>query len=289
MPLPLPAGIHYGVPEERYHADNLRDVPTLSRSCAHRLLTRSPLHAWQSHPRLNPAYVSPQSEAFDFGNAAHARVLLGVDLVDAIEADDWRTKAARDAKNEARAAGRVAMLAHELPRFYAMCDALHGFVRPLGLALTGGESEATALYQDAGVWCRSRFDYLPRDPAAFVLDYKTTRNAAPDAFMRAVWTYGYDFQAAWYSRALKVLRGAAPAGFVFIAQEKEPPFAVTAHRLSPQAFEHAEARCDEALSIWRRCLENNEWPAYEPVIHEVPPPPWSLDREAEMIFDEESV
>ena len=52
----LPAGLHLGVIEAEYHADPAPE-PSLSRSLAHTLLTRSPRHAWQAHPRLNPAWL----------------------------------------------------------------------------------------------------------------------------------------------------------------------------------------------------------------------------------------
>lgn len=287
----LGPGLHYDVPEDVYHADQLCASPTLSRSIAHKLLVRSPLHAWHAHPRLNPAFVpSPDSEAFEFGRAVHARVLLGEDIVERIDAPDWRAKPARDARDVAREAGRVPVLATQAWVIDAMVAEFEAW-RALDAGRTlraAMKPEVTALYEDGGVMCRARFDLLPDDPTAPVVDYKTTRNAAPDAFHRAIWTYGYDFQAAWYSRALKVLRGRAPSAFVFIAQEKTPPFAVTAHALTPAALEFAEARCDEALESWRHCLQANTWPGYPEHIHEVPPPPWALDREAEMIFTEEA-
>lgn len=288
---PLAPGLHYDVPEDVYNADRLCAVPTLSRSIAQRLLTRSPAHAWHAHPRLNPRFEpAPSTDAFDVGKAVHSRVLLGRDIVEVIDAPDWRTTAARAARDAARAAGKIPLLPAQAQIVADMVDEFRAY-----LALDAGRlfrasmsPEVTAIYEDAGVMCRARFDLLPDDLTAPIIDYKTTCNAAPDAFMRAIWTYGYDLQAAWYSRALKVLRGRAPAGFIFVAQEKEPPYAVTAHQLAPAAYEWAEARCDEALSIWRQCLATNMWPSYPPHVHEVPPPPWALDREAEMVFTEEA-
>ncbi len=288
---PLAPGLHHDVPEAQYHADALCTVPTLSRSIAHRILTRSPLHAWYAHPRLNPRFKPAESsDAFDIGHAVHSRVLLGRDVHDVIDAPDWTKKKARAARDASRAAGRVPVLPPQAQMIDDMATELEAWIAlDAGRIHRGGMSpEVTAIYQDAGVICRARFDLLSDDPTAPVLDYKTTRNAAPDAFMRAVWAYGYDLQAAWYSRALKVLRGRVPPEFVFIAQEKEPPYAVTAHRLTPEAYEFAEARCDEALSIWRQCLATNTWPGYPEHVHEVPAPPWSLDREAEMTFTEEA-
>lgn len=288
MAATLSPGLHAGIFEARYHADDLCAVPTLSRSVAHTLLTRSPAHAWAMHPRLNPSAQAEHTPALDFGRIAHSIVLTGTDPCKVIEADDWRTKAAQQARDEAREAGLVPMLRRDHQTVVAMTQALHRFLarHPARDAFYAGRPEMTAIYEDAGVMCRARFDMLPDDPAAPVVDYKTTRNAEPQAFARAIWTYGYDLQAAWYTRALKVLRGRAPERFILLAQEKAPPYAVTAHALDEAAFEHAEARVDEALSLWRGCLASNQWPAYEPIITPVGPPPWAYDREASMTFTE---
>src|SRR5512135_3837265 len=95
----------YDLPADVYHAD---PVPTgsLSSSGARLLLPPStPAHfRWaREHPR-------PSTPAMDFGRAAH-RIVLGVgeDLVE-VQADSWRTKAAQQAADEARAAGKTPLL-----------------------------------------------------------------------------------------------------------------------------------------------------------------------------------
>src|SRR3990167_3196210 len=78
--------------------------PSLSASVAHLLLTRSARHAWLAHPRLNPAWAPEATEQTDLGTLEHALLLEQDDsrLV-VVEADDWRAKAARLARDEARA------------------------------------------------------------------------------------------------------------------------------------------------------------------------------------------
>jgi hypothetical protein len=80
------------------------------------LLDRSPLHAWHAHPRLNPDYRHDDDTKFDVGNIAHKLMLgRGKDIV-VLEFDDWRTKAAKDAREAAAAAGKLAVLGKHFAR-----------------------------------------------------------------------------------------------------------------------------------------------------------------------------
>ena len=88
--------------------------PSLSSHIAHRLITQSPLHAWYAHPRLNPRYVEEDSTAFDLGSCAHALLLEGEDSIAVIEADDWRTKVAKEARAKARS--KLPRPSEKLPR-----------------------------------------------------------------------------------------------------------------------------------------------------------------------------
>ena len=61
-----------------YHADVGSPVPSLSSSIANVLISRSPLHAWMAHPRLNPDWrPEPWNKRLDFGTFAHKLLLEG--------------------------------------------------------------------------------------------------------------------------------------------------------------------------------------------------------------------
>jgi hypothetical protein len=97
----------YTMPMADYLADPC-PAPSLSGGLAHTLLTRSPLHAWHAHPRLNPNYQpSDATPEQDEGTALHAAMLENVDLVEVMDFLDFRTKAAREAREAARQAGRI--------------------------------------------------------------------------------------------------------------------------------------------------------------------------------------
>src|SRR3972149_6692059 len=102
---------------------------SLSASVAPLLLTRSARHAWLAHPRLNPAWAPEATEQTDLGTLAHALLLEQDDsrLV-VVEADDWRTKAARLARVQALAAGKPPLLARVLDALCVILDVGRGMI-----------------------------------------------------------------------------------------------------------------------------------------------------------------
>jgi hypothetical protein len=90
-PRPAEPEILDDVPPDVYHADLLHPVPSLSASLAHVLVTRSPLHAWVQHPRLNPDFVAADEAKFDVGTVCHSLLLDNSRQVEIIDADDWKT------------------------------------------------------------------------------------------------------------------------------------------------------------------------------------------------------
>ena len=254
--------------------------PSLSASVA--LLTRSARHAWLAHPRLNPAWTPTATEQTEIGTLAHA-LLLEQDesRVVVVEADDWRTKAAKLARDEARAEGNLPVLAHKLSAVRAMVSAAHEAIAASELAemfFRTGRVEQTLLWQDGGAWCRCRPDLISTDRRVFV-DYKTTGgNAEPDSWARGMMLQmGYDVQAAFGLRAARVLHG-VEADFVFVVQETEPPYAVSFVGLAPAFQEFAEQKRRHALTLWRHCRERDEWPGYPSRTCWVEPPGYALTQ-----------
>ena len=266
----------YEITAEHYHRDPVGPAPSLSASIAHLLISRSPAHAKRQHPRLSPDFVPEESDAFDLGTAAHAYVLEGGFNLEIIDALDWRTQAARAARDAARAAGKTPVLAHRFVLVQAMAEAAREQLarhaaRPI--PLTNGQAERTLVWQEEGVWCRARLDWL-HDDQRTVDDYKTCQNANPEAFTRSLFTFAYAVQAAFYLRGLAAVFGAAERTFRFIAQETYPPYALSVMALAPDALVLAEKQVLMALKLWRECLERGEWPAYEPRIAYADVPAW---------------
>jgi hypothetical protein len=255
----------YDIGEAAYHAD---PVPggSLSASGAKLLLPPScpALYRYRrDHPKV--------SAEFDYGTAAHKFVLdSGPDTV-IVDAPDWRTKTAQDARKDARARGAVPLLIGELS---ALADMANAIARhPLAGALFDpdhGKPEQSLFWQDAefGIWRRARLDWLP-DPRPrpgrrlVIPDYKTCDKADPDSIRKAVANYGYHMQAAQYTDAAIALGLDDDPAFLFVFQEKTPPYLVNIAQLDPEATAAGRARNRRACEIWRDCTETGIWPGYE--------------------------
>lgn len=273
-----PVGI-CDVPEADYHADPCPQ-PSLSASLIHILCTRSPKHAWAAHPRLNPNFKREEKDQFDIGTVAHAMLLEGRSAVEVIHAPNWRTNAAKEAREEARANGRVPLLAHAAADVEAMVEAAKRELAARNIQpplFTDGQPEKTLVWHEGDIACRARLDWL-RDDLATIDDYKTSHNAAPDQWTRkSIYQHGYDVKAAFYLRGLERLTGVR-AEFRWVAQEKEPPYELIVVSPGPDVLTLAERKVDYALELWKRCLESGEWPGYPQRLCWAELPPWEEAR-----------
>jgi hypothetical protein len=248
----------------QYHADIVADRPTLSASIAHLLCSSSPKHAWTAHPRLNPDFERQHEDHFDLGTAAHAWLLEGKDGIVVVEADDWRTKDAKEQRDTARALSRVPLLRKQHDQVRDMVEAAQKQLRELDVdppLFVDGKPEQTLVWEEAGgVGCRARLDWL-RDDRAAIDDYKTARSANPEKFTRTLFDHGYDVQAAFYLRGLEALTG-VEVQWRWVVQETQPPYALAVVAPGPDVLELAKRKVRYAIDLWRRCLERDEWPAY---------------------------
>lgn len=260
-----------------YHQDAIADQPTLSASVAHILCQQSPAHARASHPRLNPDFEREEKDAFDLGTAAHALLLEGRDGICVVAADSWRTKDAQAIRDETRAAGRIPLLAKDYDRVIAMVDAANKQLDQHGASprpFTAGKAEQTLVWDDSGVLCRARLDWL-HDDHRTIDDYKTTTSAELGWFSgKGIYNHGYDLKAAFYLRGVKALTG-VDAEFRWIAQEKAAPYALSVLTPGPDMLALAEAKVQYAIDLWRGCLLNDDWPAYSRSVATAEMPWWA--------------
>jgi hypothetical protein len=270
-------GIH-NLPADQYHADPC-PTASLSSSIASVLLDQSPLHAWLAHPRLNPAYRRDDGDSrFDLGSAAHMMLLeRREDRIVRVQADDWRTKAAKEARAEAQAQGQYAVLERQYADIVAMCSVAQDYLltTELGDILATGDSERTVLWQEDSLWFRARPDLLSQD-RRIILDYKSTASAAPDFIARQIGRMGYDLQAEFYTRGMQAVTGREDTVFVFLFQEITPPYACSLISLSNAYRAVGLAKATRAMGIWRKCLTTNNWPAYSPQILYAEPKAWDV-------------
>lgn len=288
-----PAGLHYGMPEDEYHADPM-DRPSLSSSLARLVLNRSPLHAWTAHPRLNPEWEPTEKKAFDIGRAAHRKVLgVGADYVaipSELLSDDGgvRTKPAKEWAAEAREAGLTPLKTEEVALIDRIAEAVNRKMDAMRMTLDPACSEVTVLNEIDGCPVRARVDNAP-DGKPYLIDLKTTRDASPDGCIRAITEYGLDVQIAHYLDTWRAATG-EDRTFRLVFVEKEPPFGcgvVQLYAAKPGASEDQMAvdwmadgrgKVAYAREIWRDCLLTNEWPGYPDQIATVGAPGWYRNK-----------
>jgi hypothetical protein len=283
------AGI-YTLTADQYHAD---PAPTasLSSSIASVLLTQSPMHAWLAHPRLNHNYTREEGNSrFDLGSAAHMMLLeRREDRIVRVQADDWRTKAAKEARDAAQANGQYAVLERQYADIVAMCTAAQDYMltTELGDMLATGDPERTVLWQEGDLWYRCRPDMLSKD-RRIVLDYKSTASAAPDAIAKQIGRMGYDMQSEFYTRGISAVTWREDTAFVFLFQEITPPYACSLISLSNAYRAVGQAKVARAMGTWHTCVKTNNWPAYTNRILYAEPKPWDLTQAEDESNQEEA-
>ena len=266
----------YNLSSDEYHRD---PAPTasLSSSIASILLDQSPAHAWLAHPRLNPNFAREENGRFDIGTVAHTMLLeRREDTIVWVDAPDWRTKNAREARDAARINGKHAILERYRAPLGEMVIRARAFIDTTELAgiFDTGDAEQTAIWQENDLWYRCKPDLLSADRRV-ILDYKTTESAAPDAFARQIGRMSYDLQSEFYTRGLFALTGTEPT-FVFLDQEISEPYSCSLMALSNAYREVGRAKVTRAMSIWDRCVKSNNWPGYTNRILYAEPKPWDL-------------
>ena len=264
----------FNLTSEIYHSDPC-PTASLSSSIANILLDQSPLHAYLAHPRLNRLYQRESTSRFDLGSAAHMMLLeRREDRIVRVQADDWRTKAAKEARDAAQADGKYAVLERQYADIVALCRAAQDYLNDTELAdmLATGAAEQSCLWQSGPHWYRSRPDLISADRKV-ILDYKSTASAAPEFISRQLGRMGYDLQSEFYSWGHEVVTGIKPA-FVFLFQEITPPYACSLVSLSNTFKEVGGLKLNRAVNIWEDCLETNNWYGYSNKILYAEPAPW---------------
>ena len=285
----LDAGLYTDLSTADYFAD---PAPTasLTQSLVKTILNQSPLHAWYAHPRLNPDFVRDEDTAYDVPNIAHRLILgRGRELVVLDQFNDWRTNAAKEARAEALAEGKLAVLGKHYATAERMVRAADEALAIRGLKemfhVEHGDAEVCAVWQEGKTWCRQLIDWLSHDQLIFA-DYKTTlESAAPHTLARKMVNDGWHIQAAMAERALAKLdvRNVGRRRYYFVVQEAFVPYALSVVELPETALTMGRKQLDAGIKLWTRCLFTDHWPGY-PLQTIVPDfPEWAeaqwLDRE----------
>lgn len=255
----------YLMPVNSYFADPA-PVPSLTQSIAKILLDHSPKHAWLAHPRLNPVFEADDPTKYDTGNIGHSLLIGRGKELQIVQADDWRTKLAKEAREEAAKNGKLGVLEKDYEIGLQMAAAARHQLDERGFdsAFTEeGYGELVLAWQEGPIWLRTMIDWL--EPQMFSWDYKSTKaSAAPHAVATRLQDGGWEIQAAMHERGLDALdpENAGRRKFRFVLQESEPPYALTVAELDEHCLTLGRRRLAVAIEIWKRATEKNLWPMY---------------------------
>ncbi|OZC59234.1 hypothetical protein CH276_22565 [Rhodococcus sp. 06-470-2] len=276
---PSKNGVYDGISDAVYHGDR----NSLSSSGARRILDESPakFRYEQDHP-------SAPKKIFDFGHAAHARVLgVGAELR-AIPPKLLASNGAASTKDakafiaEARAAGAVPLKPEEYQQVVDMATALLEHPIARNLFTSEGQAEQSLYYDDpiTGVRLRARPDWMTRPASRLLLvDYKTTASAEPEAFARHACSYGYHQQDPWYVDGVKAVGLDDDPAFVFVAQEKTAPYLVSVTQFDADSADLGRRRNRKAIDLYARCVANDHWPSWDRDVYPISLPKWAFTQE----------
>lgn len=240
------------MPNAEYHAQ-----PALGSTSLKILATKSPAHyKWSTtHSEHKPQ--------FDFGSAAHSWILEGDrDQIAVVRADNWLTKAAKEARNEARANGKYPVLAREFAAIRLM--RLNVLDHPVARLMLEPHSriESSIFWDEGDVTMKCRPDSLNRHA---IWDLKTTVSANPRDFGRTAHRYGYHQSADHYRRGVEAA-GFGVMPFRFVLVEKTPPFAVSVVELDEASLNLGAELNARAAFAWEVSNSLDKWEAYPELV-----------------------
>lgn len=261
-----------------YHA-----IVGASASVLKLMIEKTPAHVYAQYFDQSRKHRE-SSDAMKIGAAIHMAVLEPEKFAKtyAFLDADKRTKEGKSAHAEFEKLGMIALK----PETYEMITNVAESVLSKQLAirlLQDGHAEKSFIYDDAelGIALKIRPDYLiePCDkwPNGLIVDLKTTEDASPSGFCRAIFSYNYALQAAWYVDVFQKHFGTyMPPPFVFLACEKEAPFECGFYEAEEFVIEYGRKQYQSVLPILAECIRTNIWNGYDDGLAELQFTPWQL-------------
>jgi len=146
----------------------------------------------------------------------------------------------------------------------------------LGLGLK--ESSYVWVDPTTGLLCRCRPD-VSGESRNLLVDLKSSRDARPEAFSRAMAAFGYYRQAPWYLDGVNAVLGEGTVtDFVFVVVEKYPPYGVGVYVLDRRDIERGRRENELALKKLAWCYEKDQWPGYGARISPIGLPRWARNQ-----------
>lgn len=252
------------------------------------MIERSPLHAWQAHRLLGGGTGGTSTDAQNVGKVLEALVfnqpVEGEGSAFAIlNFDDFRTNAAKEARDDALARDKTPLLKREYEVHIAAGVIIKKRLADQGVVFEGGEYQKRVEWTCGltGANCKGFIDYYV---PGVIWDLKCVADASPRKVQRSFVDYGWDIQHAAYVDAIETLEPelAGRVQMLYAFAETEPPYAVHVYQPDGMMRELGENKWHEAKRRWVECLETNNWPGYFSGIKQITPLPWQMTAMEEL-------
>jgi exodeoxyribonuclease VIII len=143
-----------------------------------------------------------------------------------------------------------------------------------------GKSEQSffAVEPETGLETKCRPDFMLND-GSLIIDLKTTTDASPKGFQKSLVSFRYYVQAAWYLDVVEMSTGKRPDGFLFIAVEKQRPFATGVYVADEEMIKLGREHAMEDLRKIAEWQASGHYPGYSDRAEMISLPKWMLPKE----------
>lgn len=210
------------------------------------------------------------SESKGFGVAMHKYLLEPETFFDEFilaPTVDRRTKAGKETWNQFMETctneEKEPITASDFETIQAMTEA--ALSNTLVKQLLNGPKEEECYWQDpvTGEPLKAKMDCITTyNGKKYLVDYKTTDSCQDGHFERSSSKYGYQFQTGFYLSGIEATTQ-EKYGFIFIAQEKKPPYACRVYLCSDNYMEQGKAQFRNYLDLYHNCKLTNNWYGYD--------------------------
>lgn len=257
-----------GMPLEVYH-DSCCDGPSISSTGLRTIISKSPLHFWDSSPYNPQRAPREEKQHFALGSAVHT-LLLGEHgfrdkyVVRPEQWNDWRTNAAREWREQMLALGKTILTPEDLEKIRGIAQSMQR--EPIiQQGLFSGYAEASMFWKDAetGLWLKARPDSWQAE-MNFIADLKTISEASRESCERSIGEYGYAQQLGLVGEGVKALTGidVPNDGYILVFVETTRPYAVNLKPVDAGAIWKGRALNRKAIRIAAECFKTGDWPSY---------------------------
>ncbi len=140
------------------------------------------------------------------------------------------------------------------------------------------QDEETGLLKKAGL-DHYKTITTPNGPVAVIAELKTSADASYESFSRDIAKFHYDVQSAMFEEGVRALMDMRDVWFLFGVVETSPPFACAVYKLDPESLETGRRKVRYATTLYKQCLDTDEWPGYPDMVTPISMPKWALSSD----------